>query len=121
MDMLKQNVQSNMDSLLIDTIQFKQWTLTDRSNLETKVLPTDKFLDTSMASLRKLQVHDFIAKMQAMFVTEAKDCLKNNEFLVIGDFSENFTFICQDAIQSFHWTNAQATIHPIIRMQRISF
>ena len=111
MDMLKENLQSNMDSLLIDTIQFKQWTLTDRSNLETKVLPTDEFLDTFMASLRKLQVHDFIAKMQAMFVTEAKDCLKNNEFLVIGDVSENFTFICQDAIQSFHWTNA---IHPFI-------
>ena len=68
-----------------------------------------------MASLRKLQVHDFIVKMQAMFVTEAKNCLKN-EFLVIGDFSENFTFICQDAIQSFHWTNAQATIYPFINV-----
>ena len=65
-----------------------------------------------MASLRKLQVHDFIVKMQAMFVTEAKDSLKN-EFLVIGIF-QKITFICQDAIQSFHWTNAQATIHPFI-------
>ena len=27
MDMLKENLQSNMDNLLIDTIQFKQWTL----------------------------------------------------------------------------------------------
>ena len=40
-----------------------------------------------MASLKKLHVHDFISKMQAMFVTEMKDSLKNNELLVIGDFS----------------------------------
>ena len=72
--------------MLIEVIQFKQWTLTDRSNLETKVLAKDEFLDSFMASLKKLHVHDFISKMQAMFVTEMKDSLKNNELLVIGDF-----------------------------------
>ena len=56
------------------------------SNLET--IATDEFLDSFMASLKKLQVpvHDFISKMQAMFVTEMKDSLKNNEYLVICDF-----------------------------------
>lgn len=102
-----------MDSMLIDSIQFKQWTLIDRFNLETNVLATVGFLDSFMASLKKLQVHDFISYIQAMFVTEVKDSLKHHEFLVIAClFSENFTFTCQDAIKSFHWTNTQATIHP---------
>ena len=32
--------------------------------------------------------------------------------LVIGDFAENYSFIIQDAAQSFHWNNLQATLHP---------
>ena len=32
----------------------------------------------------------------------------------MDDFAENFTFIMQDDIQSYHWNNAQATIHPIV-------
>ena len=32
----------------------------------------------------------------------------------LGDFSENYTFIIQDAIQRYHWTNTQATLHPFV-------
>ena len=31
----------------------------------------------------------------------------------MGDFAENFTFVMQDEVQSYHWNNAQATIHPL--------
>ena len=30
------------------------------------------------------------------------------------DFSENYSFILQDAAQGFHWNNSQATIHPFV-------
>ncbi len=40
--------------------------------------------------------------------------LSEGEFLVIGDFSENYSFIIQDAVQSFHWSNLQATLHPFV-------
>ena len=30
------------------------------------------------------------------------------------DFSENYSFVLQDAAQGFHWNNAQATIHPFV-------
>ena len=30
------------------------------------------------------------------------------------DFAENYNFIYQDAIQSVHWDNTQATLHPIV-------
>ena len=29
------------------------------------------------------------------------------------DFSENFSFVIQDEIQSYHWENSQCTLHPI--------
>lgn len=40
-------------------------------------------------------------------------------FLYLGlfgevDFAENFSFIVQDEIQSYHWVNKQATVHPFV-------
>ena len=34
--------------------------------------------------------------------------------ILVGDFAENFTFVMQDEVQSYHWNNAQATIHPLV-------
>ena len=34
--------------------------------------------------------------------------------VLLGDFAENFTFVMQDEVQSYHWNNAQATIHPFV-------
>lgn len=53
--------------------------------------------------------HDFIARKQSSFFEIQKQNLKTNEFLVISDFSENYTFIVQNAVQSFHWV-----IHPFV-------
>ena len=33
---------------------------------------------------------------------------------MIADFSENYSFVLQDAAQGFHWNNSQATIHPFV-------
>ena len=98
----------------IDTVEVKQWTQTDRANLETKVMSTDEFIDAFTAMLIKLSIHDFTAKMQARFVQETKENLKEGEYLVIADFSENYSFVVQDEIQSFHWNNGSATIHPFV-------
>ena len=40
--------------------------------------------------------------------------LGEKEVLVVGDFAENFTFVMQDEVQSYHWKNVQATIHPCL-------
>ena len=50
--------------------------------------------------------------MQSYFLSQKKSELKDGEFCVIGDFSENYSFIVQDAAQGFHWNNSQATLHP---------
>ena len=105
----------------VDEVEFKQWVSTDRSKLETMVQPIDDFIDTFLEKLDNLRRHDFIAKQQSNFLNERKETLKEGEFLVIGDFSENFSFVVQDEAQSFHWNNSMAywnnsmaTLHPFV-------
>ena len=58
--------------------------------------------------------HSFIATEQASFYAARKATLKTGEFLVTADFSENYSFVLQDAAQGFHWNNSQATLHPFV-------
>ena len=89
-------------------IQYKQWTTTDRSQLETISQSTEEFVETFIEKLQLLSRHDFIAKEQSNYLKDRKAALNESEVLVLGDFSENYTFIIQDAIQGYHWTNTQA-------------
>jgi len=34
--------------------------------------------------------------------------------LILGDFAENYKFVAQDEVQSFHWNNLQCTLHPVV-------
>ena len=58
--------------------------------------------------------HDYIATKQADYFSNLQNNLKEGEFLVTLDFSQNYTFKIQDAIQSHYWVNSQATIHPYV-------
>lgn len=40
------------------------------------------------------------------------------EIVVQGDFAETYSYVVQDEIQSFHWENKQATLHPFVAYQR---
>ena len=85
-----------MEENSIDTVQYNQWVNTDRAMLETHVVYVEDYLDQFIEVLKKLHLHDFIAKNQARFVSEKKEHLSLGEFLVIGDFSENYSFLVQD-------------------------
>ena len=43
-----------------------------------------------------------------------KESLLPNEAIVLGDFAENYQFIIQDEIQSYHWSKEYCTLHPIV-------
>jgi len=113
-EILKHQLEKYFDQHGFDHVEFKQWTTTDRATLETKIQSVEEFLTSFLDSISTLQRHDFIAKQQSQFLQTTKSGLKVGEFLVIGDFAENYSFVLQDAAQSFHWTNSQATIHPFI-------
>ena len=55
-----------------------------------------------------------MAKSQASYFSKQKESAQVGEFIVCLDFSENYSFFVQDAIQSHHWSNDQATLHPYV-------
>lgn len=76
--------------------------------------PVEEFVEAFVEKIDILSRHDFIAKEQSKLFKEKKDTLKPGEFLVVGDFSENYSFIVQDAVQGYHWNNSQVTLHPFV-------
>eukprot|EP00731_Ephydatia_muelleri_P032500 Em0024g44a len=111
---LLEELRDIMEDNSVDTVQYSQWINTDRANLETHVLSVEDFLSSLKEVLKKLRLHDYIAKKQAAFMSEKKELLSPGEFLVIADFSENYSFVVQDEVQSFHWNNLQAIVHPFL-------
>lgn len=111
---VKNLIQGVFDSNQIDAIEYKRWTQTDRSNLETLKMNMDDFTESFVTQLQSYQRHDFIAKMQASYFQTTKQRLKTGEVLVAMDFAENYSCIIQDEAQSFHWNNLMVTLHPFI-------
>lgn len=99
---------------LPDEITFMQWVSTDRAELITRVMPLDDFFEDLVDKLLSLKKHHFISKAQSKYLSELKENLSTNVCVALCDFAENFTFIIQDEIQSFHWSNPQATLHPYV-------
>ena len=102
----------------IDEIQFSQWTATDSSNLEAFVKLVEHFLDVFVEKLETLKPHDFIAKQEASYLNSVKENLLPGDLLVIGDFSENYSFVVPDKAQLFHLNNGMVTIHPFVYYYR---
>ena len=98
----------------IEEIELKQWATTDPSTLQTIVQPTNKSIEHLPDKLETLRRHDFIAKQQSRHLTERKETLKEGEFLVTGNFSDNFSFVVRDEAQSSHWDNGMVTLHPFV-------
>jgi hypothetical protein len=46
--------------------------------------------------------------------------LPDAEAVILLDFSENYLFLCQDAIQGFQWETDHATLHPFVVYYRSS-
>lgn len=83
-----------------------------RCTLEKITSPVNEFIDRFCAQLHELIPHSFIAKQQSNFFETAKNNSKPGEFVVVCDFSENYTFITQDAVQSAYYSSTQCTLHP---------
>ena len=91
-------------------IDYKQWKTTDRSELVIMTETIGDFIAILMRMLQKLTVHSYIAKSQAAYLAKVKNELNSTEVIVLGDFAENYQFVVQDEIQSFHWNKTQPCI-----------
>lgn len=110
----KELLYTKFNDEMIDEVTYKKWVTVDRCSMETVVKNTDDFIDDFLETLLKLKTHAFISNQQKEHYSEIKENLTEGHVVANCDFAENYSFIIQDEIQSFHWTTTQATIHPFI-------
>jgi hypothetical protein len=96
----------------IESLQFKQWRQTDRCMMDLVEIEAQEFVDIFVEKINDLLPHNFIAEQQGRYLKYLKNNLSPTECIIICDFSENYSFVVQDAVQGFHWANTQCTIHP---------
>ena len=83
-------------------IKYKQWVTVDRCNLEDQTETVEDFINNLAAAIIKLLCHHYVSQKQSSFCNKCKESLLVNEGVLIGDFSENYLFLVQDAVQGFH-------------------
>jgi len=111
---LRDTLVTHFEESFVEDITYKQWLTVDRCMMQTIVKNVQEFVDDFCNLLLKLNTHDFIAKMQKSFYNELKESLTDTKALVTCDFAENYSFVLQDEVQSYHWTSVQATIFPCV-------
>lgn len=91
-------------------MQYEKWISTDRFTISTQLLSFDNFVDVLCDTLDLLKPHAYIAEEQALYFKTLKEPIDESQILVQCDFAENYNFVVEDAAQSFHWNNEQATL-----------
>ena len=61
-----------------------QWDITDRASLTTVTRTCKKYNDVNINSIDKLTKHSYLAKCQAQYLNDKKQCLHSEEGLVLG-------------------------------------
>ena len=51
---------------------------------------------------------------QSACLSKLKERMPPDECVVLMDFSENYSFVIQEAAQGFHWDSSQTTVHPFV-------
>lgn len=72
-----------------------------------------EFMQDFCGKLVNLNVHDFIAKQQSSYFNDLKQNLKDDEIIVLMDFSENIALEFHYATQAYYYAKKLCTIHPI--------
>ena len=96
----------------IDEITYKQWQSTVMTELTTVSESRQDFVQSLLSKLQVLKTHQFINNMQTKFYYEVRENLPDGKVLVVGDFSENYSCVIQNAAQGVHWSNTSCTLHP---------
>lgn len=107
-------LQESFAENLIEKVQFRQWVSVDRCNLKILEKSSEEFIDLFCSKLSSLVRHDFLTKQQEAFLNYIKENLKESEFTITCDFSQNYSIVLQDEAQSYHWISQQITIHPFV-------
>ena len=108
-------IESKLEEYEItDDINFSQWESTDRTTLQTHVAPVEEFVEMLVYSIDNLSTHSFVSRSQSRFLKARKEAMDDKTCIILLDFAENYHYLVQDEIQSFHWNKDQCTVHPVV-------
>lgn len=95
-------------------VKFRQWKSTDRTEMIVQICKRSELLAIAAKQLTELVPHDFISRGQNEYIKQLKEDLPHNKALINMDFSMNYNCLIQSAVQSYHWSPKQATVHPTV-------
>ena len=103
-----------MTILSLTTVKLSQWTIVEHCEMLKKEFPSPPENSSLKLSI-KLQVFWNMTSLQedigSNFLKMKKEV---EECLFVGDFSENYTPVWQDAVQRVPWSDLQVTTHTFI-------
>ena len=109
------NILNNNECDIDDFLKVKKWSQqSEQSSLLILEISVTEMTDMVCEIFEKCQTHHFITKSQSSYLQFTKENVSEDCAIALLDFAENYSFILQDAIQSFHWNNLQAMLHPIV-------
>jgi hypothetical protein len=98
-----------------DSIVYKQWV---HDGLTKVVFVANTFGESTekiCQSANQATSHCDTTKSQALYLKTLKgSILPDTEAVILFDFSENYSILCQDAIHGFQWELDQSTFHHFI-------
>ncbi|KAK3911370.1 Trigger factor [Frankliniella fusca] len=98
-----------------ESIKFRQWkSVGDRTEMVVQICSRSELLEIGSKQMMDLITHDFIACSQRDYLKKLKEDLPQNKVVIAMDFSMNYNCLVQGAVQSYHWSPKQATVHPTI-------
>lgn len=67
-----------------------------------------------MKQIGNLTKHHYIARCQSAYFSRCKSEVESDSCVLVSDFSENFAFVIQDAVQGYYWMTDHATLLPFM-------
>ena len=112
---LKQFLDEHLSDVDSETeFHCNQWDTTDRALFTTVTTTCKEHIDVLIDAINKLTKHSYLGKCQAQYLNDRKQSLRSEEALVLGDFAENYPFLIQDKIQSYHWSKEYCTLYQVV-------
>ena len=81
--------------------------------MKTIVETMENFVDDLCEKIDNLTAHSFTAKEQSAFLKKQKLDLSADAAILILDFAENYQYVIQDEVQSYHWSKEYCSLHPV--------
>lgn len=103
-----------------DVVNYKQWCHNGQLKLESISSTVSEFISLVSEAADMATGHHFTCKSQAQYLRLLKESLPITSAIILLDFAENYSFVCQDATQGFHWNTEQATLHPFALYYRMA-